>query len=226
MLDEVLLLQLGQVRQTWAKGQLKEAYDRYEVLLEEYPEHPTILREYGHALFMEYGDLEKSALLLERALEQEPDSIITLQCLCLLYSWGYGHGYAAAGPLYRRLIALAPTDKQICVNAYLGIGTMRGAPGCSLNPQESRDAFQMATEIDPEYVNAWLNLTTLCCELRDWPAAQIAATRAEALCRQQGHSTSYAQKLLDHINRQEPLKNRSYYNGTYLNFRWPNIPLE
>lgn len=226
MLNKALARQMEQIRHLWAMGQLEEAYIRYEVLLKDNPEHPAILREYGRAILAEKGDLEKSTVLFEQALEQEPDSVITLQCLGMLYSQGYGHGYPAVVPLYRRLIGLVPTDKQICVEAYLGIGTMRGSPGCSLSPQESRDVFQKAAEIDPECVEAWKNLATLDCELRNWLDAQTAAVQAECLCRQQGLSTAYTQKLLDHIDRQEPLKSWAYYHGPSPWFHWPNVPLE
>jgi tetratricopeptide (TPR) repeat protein len=100
MLSKELLQQLEHIRQMWARDQVEEAYLRYEGLLQEYPEHPVLLREYGRAILAEGGDLEKSATLFERAVEQEPDSIITLQCLSILYSWGYGQGYPAGMPLY------------------------------------------------------------------------------------------------------------------------------
>jgi tetratricopeptide (TPR) repeat protein len=226
MLSKELLQPLEQIRQMWARDQLEEAYLRYEGLLQEYPEHPVILREYGRAILAENGDLEKSAMLFERALEQEPDSVITLQCLSILYSWGYGRGYPAGMPLYCRLIELAPTNKQICVAAYLGVGMMRGSPGCSVSKEESGDAFQKAIEIDPECVAAWENVATLSCELQNWSDARMAAAQAENLCRQQGLPGAYAQKLLEHIVRQEPLKSRKYSPGPSPWFHWQNTPIE
>lgn len=226
MLSKELLQQLEHIRQIWARDALEEAYLCYERLLQEHHDHPVILREYGRALLAENGDLEKSATLLERALEQEPDSVITLQCLSILYSWGYGQGYPAGMPLYCRLIELAPTSKQICVEAYLGLGMMRGSPGCSVSDEESRDAFQKAIEIDPECVAAWENLATLFCELQNWPEARMAATHAVDLCRQQGLPDVYAHELLEHCVRREPLKHWKYSPGPLPWYHWQNTPLE
>jgi hypothetical protein len=88
------------------------------------------------------------------------------------------------------------------------------------------DAFQKAIEVDPDCVAAWENVATLSCELRNWSAARMAAAQAEDLCRQQGLSTAYAQKLLDHIDRQEPLKSWAYHSGPSPWFHWPDVPLE
>jgi hypothetical protein len=46
MLSKALVQQLEQIRQIWAMDQLEKAYAHYEALLQDYPEHPVILRAF------------------------------------------------------------------------------------------------------------------------------------------------------------------------------------
>jgi hypothetical protein len=56
---------LERARLACLSNEYATAYALYEELLCDYPDNPKVLREYGQALYSEFGDLEKAAHLLE-----------------------------------------------------------------------------------------------------------------------------------------------------------------
>jgi tetratricopeptide (TPR) repeat protein len=218
---------LEQARKYWLQDNHASAFALYEQLLLDNPGNPLVLREYARAVYAAYEDLEKATLLFEQAHTLEPNSVIVLLYLGELYATGYGIGYQAALPLFRRVITLIPQEKKYYVEAYLGIGRLYLAPGSPVSYDEGIDAFQKATEIDPQCSAAYEDLGTAFYDGGNIQAARKALRIAEQLwlAKNQPRYAKYAQKLLERIERNEPLETARFIGCSSTN-EWPQGPIE
>jgi cytochrome c-type biogenesis protein CcmH/NrfG len=108
------------------------------------PRDPEILYFLAVAHFMTEA-YEDAVSALRSAIDLNPRSIDALLLLALLYSWGYGDGYAKAPDTYRRILDLSETE----VDAYIGLALTRRSPGSHMEIGESVELLQKALEIDP-----------------------------------------------------------------------------
>jgi tetratricopeptide (TPR) repeat protein len=222
-----LIFHLKHARTYWLQDNHASAFALYEQLLLENPDNPLILREYARAIYAAYEDLEKATLLFEQAYKLEPTSVIVLLYLGELYATGYGSGYQAALSVFQRVITLRPQEKKYYVEAYLGIGRLYLAPGSPVSYDESINAFQKATEIDPQCPAAYENLGTALYSGGNIQAAQEALRMAEKLhmAKNQALRATYAQKLLERIKYSEPLETARFI-GCSSTSEWPQGPIE
>ena len=211
---------LEQARQAWSHNDHDAAYAIYEKLLHQNSNDPKVLLEYGRAVYAEFDELEKATLLFERALAVKPDSIIALLYLGDLYSSGYGQGYRAALPIYQRVIELAPHTVKFCKEAYMGIGMLHHVPGSPVSYSEVIAAFRKATEIAPHCVNAHANLGMALYEGGDLQSAWNEFKIAEQLLKSNGQQLDYIQKILKHIENNEPCTYGGYTRSSIVN-EWP-----
>ena len=65
-----------QARQAVIQGDFTKAYRLYEELLGAYVNDVDILFDYGRAKYREFSDLNQAAVLFQRILEQQPDSLM------------------------------------------------------------------------------------------------------------------------------------------------------
>jgi len=178
---------LERARQSWEQKNFQAAYELYEQLLRDAPNDAEILREYARAKYVEYEDLEQAAQLFEDAIAGDPNgSISALLCLGELYSCGYGKGYKAALGIYQRVLDLDPDN----VDAYIGIGMLKGAPELPVSSKEAIEAFRMVTQIAPQRADGHRNLGMALAEseeAKDREEARKEFEIAEKLLEQRGN---------------------------------------
>jgi tetratricopeptide (TPR) repeat protein len=210
--------QLQQARQALLRKDYRTAYQIYDELLKQFPGDGAVLLDYGRAKFREFADLEQAAQLLLKAVEADPDSIDALLWLAEISAMGYGPGYAKAGSLYRRALKL---DEQ-CVDAYIGLGMLYGAPSSSVTLQEAIAAYRKATQLAPQRSDAYRNLGFALLKEGDKIGAQQAFLVAMQLLQARGDEQT-AQAIaadLEKLQRQEPLQGSVYRNESS-RFLWP-----
>lgn len=215
---------LYQARELWLHNSVS-AYACYEELLLRYPDHPAILREYGKAVFMEHDDLEKALYLLERALTDQPEALLSWLYLGVLYSYGYGKGYPESVNVYRRIIEYFPDQVQACVEAYLRIGMSYQSPGVQMSLQDAIEAFRQAIKLDSSCPEAYQCLAQGLYDLGDWLGAHGALVYAIQLREQRGMPFSHLLKPLEDLDQQKPWK-KTIYAVPSIAFNWPHETME
>lgn len=220
--EEDLRQMLVQARRLWVQESPAAAYASYEKLLQEHPRDPVLLREYGRALYAEYSDFEKAISLFERALQEEPHSLLTLQYLADLYSLGYGEGYDAALSMYQQIIASASHDKDVCASAYIGMGFLYPIIGTR---HDALAAFKKAIEIAPERPDAHHDLGVALYEAGDLEGAWNELKTSERLLKAKGESTIRLEKMLKHLGQEEKFQGGNYYTLSKI-YEWPKGEIE
>ncbi len=208
-----------QARQAVIQGDFTKAYHLYEELLRTYVNNADILLDYGRAKYREFSDLNQAAVLFQRILEQQPDSLDALLWLADVSSLGYGPGYAGAANLYRQIIALAPG----CVEAYSGLGMLYKNPGSPVTLEEALTSYRQALILKPANAITHSNLGYLLLDAGQIEEAIDELSEAVRLHQIANVNTRNLQKDIEQLQRHEPVKRRAYFNDS-TRYEWPEHP--
>jgi tetratricopeptide (TPR) repeat protein len=201
---------LQQAHEACLRRDYPKAYSLYEALLQTHPDDPSLLLEYGKAVYMEFEDLEKALHLFEQAFKHDPTSVEALLWQADIATMGYGPDHAEAVSLYRRAIELDPK----CVDAYVGLGLQYQTPSVTLSLEETIDAFRTAIALDPHRADAYSNLGMALLDKKDTAGARTAFLHAIDLL----EGTDYQKRIpairqyIDQIDRHETIKTRANVN--------------
>ena len=223
---------LEQARQACLQQAFASAYRLYDDMLKQYPGDAAVLVDYGRAKFREFADLEQSAQYFLQAVEANPDAIDAMLWLALLSWMGYGPDYKQAVSLYQRVLELDPQ----CVNAYLGLGMLYGAPSSPVTAQDAIGYYGKAVQLAPHNTDAHHNLAFALLEVGETHAAQqellmtlhlLQAERDQLLTQGKNDQARSDERLaqslqvdLEQLRRGETVTRRAYLNGSS-RFRWP-----
>lgn len=224
-LTENLQIALYQARELWRHNPTS-AYVYYEDLLLRYPNHPSVLREYGKAVFMEHNDLEKALNLLERALADASEALLSWLYLGLLYGDGYGKGYPEAINIYQQIIQHFPKQTQACVEAYLRIGMSYRSPGVQMTLQEAIEAFRHAIQLDPYCPAAYQCFAEGLYRAGDQVGAREALDYAIRLRKQKNLPVNHLLSALRDLAQQKPWKKSVFGLPPSLAYHWPDEVME
>ncbi len=133
------------------RGQLDDAAQVYERMLEVAPDHPDIVHFYG-VLLHQLGRSEEAIVTIERSLELEPDRAECYNNLGIIFRAVERYDDAVAA--YTRATELDPQH----ANAYNNLGVLRRFAG---KPAEAEASYRKAIELKPTYAEAYHNLGVL-----------------------------------------------------------------
>ena len=133
------------------RGQLDDAEQVYERMLEVAPDHPDIVHFYG-VLLHQRGRSEEAIATIQRSLELEPDRAECYNNLGIILRAVDRYEEAAAA--YARATELDPNH----ANAYNNLGVLQRFTG---KPAEAEAAYRKAIELKPTYAEAYHNLGVL-----------------------------------------------------------------
>lgn len=133
------------------RGQLADAEQVYQRVLEVAPDHPDIVHFYG-VLLHQLGRSEEGIAAIERSLTLEPDRAECYNNLGIILR--ALERYEEAVAAYMTATELDPKH----ANAYNNLGVLRRFTG---KPAEAEAAYRQAIELKPTYAEAYHNLGVL-----------------------------------------------------------------
>lgn len=178
-LPNIAILHAGYQKSAIAqKDKFSQAQAAMESFLASHPQDPYVCSKLG-ALYVETGAWHRGIELLERGLSQRGTNAQ------ILYELHYHLGIAytrAQQPQkaiahYQAAIALGIHPK-LKLGAYNNLGNLRRATG---DANGAKLAYEMALQIDPDFVAAYYNLAMILKSLGAFPAAITAYQKAIAL---------------------------------------------
>jgi tetratricopeptide (TPR) repeat protein len=216
--DAAIRAALTQARELVRRGDHRVADAIYQDLVGRYPGRADVLLDAGRAARRRDDAPELVTSLLERAVAAAPTWPEALLWLAQMCAEGYGRGYPAAAGLYRRVIELDPGN----VDAHIGWGMLRGAPGVTRDVRLAIDEFARAVQIAPGRPDARRNLGMALLELGDARAARDNLAHALELYRQRGMSrqVTAVRRVIESIDRGAP-KATAYVDESP-RWQWPD----
>ena len=132
-------------------GQLAEAADLFERVLDRAPDHPRALH-YAGVLAHQQGRGDEAVALIEKSLVLAPDNADAFSNLGIVHQ--SAGRLDAAVEAYRRAIAVAPRH----ANAHSNLGVLLRATG---HPGDAEAEYRAAIALEPDHVDAYTNLGIL-----------------------------------------------------------------
>src|SRR5690606_27838099 len=103
-------------------------------------------------LYIQKGDNEKAKMAIGKAKKQNPDDIGLLQAEAQIYY--ETKDMDAYKRTIKQILDMGSTDP----NLYFNLGVTTAQAG---QPEEAKQYYKKAVEIDPKYANAYYNLAIL-----------------------------------------------------------------
>ena len=132
-------------------GQLAEAADLFERVLDRAPDHPRALH-YAGVLAHQQGRGDEAVALIEKSLVLAPDNADAFSNLGIVHQ--SAGRLDAAVEAYRRAIEVAPRH----ANAHSNLGVLLRATG---HPDDAEAEYRAAIALEPDHVDAYTNLGIL-----------------------------------------------------------------
>jgi predicted TPR repeat methyltransferase len=151
-LDEAVTMAIAFQR----RGQLEEAEQVYDKVLDVAPDHAVALH-YAGVLAHQQGRSQQAAELIERSLELGPEQADWYNNLGIVYKAQGRVDEAVVA--YRRAIDLDPDH----ANAHSNLGVLLKAQG---KPAEAEQAYREAIRLNPDHIDAYHNLGVLLASLK------------------------------------------------------------
>lgn len=198
-------------RKELAAGQLTDAWDKFQKLLERYPEEPQLLQVMGLAA-LKRGERETALAHVRKAVALAPDDAEALTLLGWLDMEVAGDVETAITS-YRKVTALKPDVPEAHNN--LGVALKRKG-----ELAEAVASFSRALELKPDFAQAASNRGWAYVDQGKWPAAGADFERSLAL-QPKDEAALYGlarvrKELRDYSGAQEALTRLSGQSGNFV----------
>ena len=201
----------GSGRRDLAAGKVADAWDKFEKLLERYPDEPR-LRQVAGLTALRRGDTEAALAHVRKAVALAPEDPEALTLLGWLDMEVAGDVDTAIAS-YRRVVALKPEVPEVHDN--LGVALKRKG---ELEPAVK--SFSRALELKPDFAQATSNRGWAYVEQGDWRAAKADFEKTLAL-RPDDEGALYGlarvrKELRDYSGAQDALARLSRRSGNFV----------
>lgn len=198
-------------RQDLAAGKFADAGEKFEKLLEQYPEEPQLLQVAGLAA-LRLRDTETALTHVRKAVALAPDDTEALTLLGWLNLEVAGDVEAAVAS-YRKVAALKPEVPEVHNN--LGVALKRKG-----DLEEAVGSFSRALELKADFAQAASNRGWVHLEQGNWRAAQADFEKSLSL-RPEDEGALYGlarvrKELRDYSGAQEALARLSRQSGNFV----------